>query len=127
RSPMESRGRGDVYKRQATNCSICNGSDAKGAYGFPNLTDADWRWGGEPETIKTTIMAGRHAAMPAWGEVIGEEGVKNVAAFVLTQMDGRKLPEGAKADIEAGKQVFATTCVACHGPEGKGTPAMGAP
>lgn len=72
-------------------------------------------------------MAGRHAAMPAWGEVIGEEGVKNVAAFVLTQMDGRKLPEGAKADIEAGKQVFATTCVACHGPEGKGTPAMGAP
>lgn len=66
-------------------------------------------------------MAGRHAAMPAWGEVIGEEGVKNVAAFVLTQMDGRKLPEGAKADIEAGKQVFATTCVACHGPEGKGT------
>ena len=111
----------------ASNCSICHGSDAKGAYGFPNLTDADWRWGGEPETIKTTIMAGRHAAMPAWGEVIGEEGVKNVAAFVLTQMDGRKLPEGAKADIEAGKQVFATTCVACHGPEGKGTPAMGAP
>ncbi|KAJ14314.1 cytochrome CBB3, partial [Pseudomonas aeruginosa M10] len=52
----------------ASNCSICHGSDAKGAYGFPNLTDADWRWGGEPETIKTTIMAGRHAAMPAWGE-----------------------------------------------------------
>ncbi|MDF5995943.1 c-type cytochrome [Pseudomonas aeruginosa] len=51
----------------ASNCSICHGSDAKGAYGFPSLTDADWRWGGEPETIKTTIMAGRHAAMPAWG------------------------------------------------------------
>ncbi len=112
----------------ASNCSICHGSDAKGAYGFPNLTDADWRWGGEPETIKTTIMAGRHAAMPAWGEVIGEEGVKNVAAFVLTQLDGRKLPEGVTDEqVANGQQIFATTCVACHGAEGKGTPAMGAP
>jgi len=111
----------------ASNCSVCHGSDAKGAYGFPNLTDNEWRWGGEPETIKATILGGRHAVMPAWGEVIGEGGVKNVSAYVLTELAGRKLPEGAKADIEAGKKIFATSCVACHGPQGKGTAAMGAP
>ncbi len=57
----------------ASNCSVCHGSDAKGAFGFPNLTDNDWRWGGEPETIKTTIMGGRHGVMPAWAEVIGDQ------------------------------------------------------
>ncbi|ATP46029.1 cytochrome-c oxidase, cbb3-type subunit III [Pseudomonas putida] len=111
----------------ASNCSVCHGSDAKGAYGFPNLTDKDWRWGGEPETIKASIMNGRHGVMPAWAEVIGEQGVADVAAFVLTNLDGRSLPEGVKADAAKGKEIFASNCVACHGPEAKGTPAMGAP
>lgn len=111
----------------ASYCSVCHGSDAKGAYGFPNLTDNDWRWGGEAATIKTTIMGGRHGVMPAWGEVLGEQGVRDVAAFVRVGLDGRDLPKDAKADPEAGKAIFAANCVACHGPEGKGTPAMGAP
>ncbi|MBF8741728.1 MULTISPECIES: cytochrome-c oxidase, cbb3-type subunit III [Pseudomonas] len=111
----------------ASNCSVCHGSDAKGAYGFPNLTDKDWRWGGEPETIKASIMDGRHGVMPGWAEVIGEQGVADVAAFVLTNLDGRSLPQGAKADPAKGQEIFAANCVACHGPEGKGTPAMGAP
>ncbi|MDD0974685.1 cytochrome-c oxidase, cbb3-type subunit III [Pseudomonas fontis] len=111
----------------ASNCAVCHGSDAKGAYGFPNLTDRDWRWGGDPQTIKASIMNGRHGVMPAWAEVIGEQGVADVAAFVLTNLDGRSLPEGAKADPVNGQKLFASSCVACHGPEGKGTPAMGAP
>ena len=90
----------------ASNCSVCHGSDAKGAYGFPNLTDADWRWGGSPQEIKATIMDGRHAMMPAWADVIGEQGVSDVAAYVLTQLDGRKLPEGAKADPAKGKPLM---------------------
>ena len=111
----------------ASNCSVCHGSDAKGAYGFPNLTDQDWRWGGEPETIKASIMHGRHGVMPAWAEIIGEQGVADVAGFVLSNLDGRSLPEGSKADVANGQQIFATSCAVCHGPEGKGTPAMGAP
>ena len=110
----------------ASNCAVCHGSDAKGAYGFPNLTDNDWLWGGEPETIKTTIMEGRNAAMPAWGPVIGEEGVRDVSAYVRS-LSGLKNPEDAGIDIAKGQQVYSTTCVACHGPEAKGNPLMGAP
>ena len=110
----------------ASNCSVCHGSDAKGAYGFPNLTDNDWLYGGEPETIKTTIRGGRQAAMPAWRDVIGEDGIRNVAAYVRS-LSGRDVPEGINADVEQGQKIFATNCVACHGPEGKGTHAMGAP
>ena len=110
----------------ASNCSVCHGSDAKGAYGFPNLTDDDWIWGGAPETIKTTIMGGRQAAMPAWLDVIGEEGIRNVAGYVRS-LSGRDVPEGIASDIEQGQKIFAANCVACHGPEGKGTQAMGAP
>ncbi|MNS87372.1 Cbb3-type cytochrome c oxidase subunit CcoP1 [compost metagenome] len=111
----------------ATYCSICHGSDAKGALGFPNLTDSNWRWGGEAETIKASILHGRMAAMPAWGEVLGDAGVKNVAAYVRQDLAGLKLPEGTQAGLESGKALFATTCTACHGAEGTGTAAMGAP
>ncbi|CDZ93888.1 MULTISPECIES: cytochrome-c oxidase, cbb3-type subunit III [Pseudomonadaceae] len=110
----------------ASNCSVCHGSDAKGAYGFPNLTDHDWLWGGEPETIKTTIMEGRQATMPGWVNVIGEDGIRHVAGYVLS-LSGREAPEGINVDIEQGQKIFASTCVACHGAEGKGTQAMGAP
>src|SRR5690606_8684841 len=110
----------------ASNCSVCHGSDAKGAYGFPNLTDHDWLWGGEPETIKTTIMEGRQATMPGWVNVIGEDGIRHVAGYVLS-LSGRETPEGINVDIEQGQKIFASTCVACHGAEGKGTQAMGAP
>ena len=111
----------------ATYCSICHGSDAKGTHGFPNLTDNIWRWGGTPDDIQATILNGRHAAMPAWLSILGNEGVNNVAAYVLTDLAGRKLPEGAKADVAAGKAMFATNCTACHGAEGHGMAAMGAP
>lgn len=106
-----------------TYCAVCHGSDARGGPGFPNLTDGDWLWGGDFEAIKRSILDGRQAMMPGWEQSLGEQGVKEVVAYVLT-LSGREADPGL---AEAGRQKFQTYCVACHGPEGKGNPAMGAP
>jgi cytochrome c oxidase cbb3-type subunit 3 len=106
-----------------TYCSQCHGSDARGAKGFPNLTDNDWLYGGEPQTILTTIMEGRNGVMPPMAAAIGgPEAVKEVANYVRS-LSG--LSHDAKL-AEAGKPKFAV-CAACHGPEAKGNPAIGAP
>jgi len=108
----------------ANNCAVCHGSDAGGGIGFPNLTDQIWIWGGKPEDIEKTILEGRTAVMPPFAPAIGgEEGIPAVAAYVLS-LSGHKVdPELAKA----GEAKFKTICIACHGMEGKGNPAMGAP
>ena len=104
------------------NCAQCHASDGGGSRGFPNLTDADWLWGGTPEAIKTSISEGRLGVMPPQGAALGEEGVKDVAHFVMS------LSGGAHDSIRAarGKEKFAL-CAACHGAEGKGNQALGAP
>jgi cytochrome c oxidase cbb3-type subunit 3 len=105
------------------NCAMCHGSDARGAYGFPNLTDSEWQWGGGHDNVLTTITNGRQAAMPPWAEVLGEDGVGQVTEYVLT-LSG----QDADADLAtAGQQKFMMFCVACHGADGKGNPALGAP
>lgn len=107
----------------ANNCAQCHGADAKGSYGFPNLADGDWIFGDSAAEIKTTITQGRQAAMPAWGSIIGEKGVTDVTAYVLS-INGREVDD---ARATAGAQVFQSYCVACHGAEATGNPAMGAP
>jgi len=106
-----------------TYCTACHGSDAGGGPGFPNLRDKDWLYGGQPENIKASIADGRNGAMPAWGAVLGNEGVHNVSEYVMS-LSGRKVNEDAAA---VGKEKFQQLCVACHGVDGKGNPAMGAP
>ena len=106
-----------------TNCAVCHGADGHGSRGFPNLADNIWHWGGSPEQIEQTITSGRQAAMPPWGPALGDDGVKAVAAYVRS-LGGR---EADPALVAAGKEKFQTLCVACHGPEGKGNPMLGAP
>lgn len=104
-------------------CSQCHASDARGGKGFPNLTDADWLYGGEPATIEKTILDGRNGTMPAWGPVLGDAGVKEAANYVRSIA-------GLTFDAQLaqnGKAKFATFCAACHGAEGKGNAALGAP
>ena len=107
----------------STNCSICHGSDAGGATGFPNLHDNDWLWGGDEAMIKATITNGRRAAMPAWESIIGESGVSEVSEYVYSLTREPLNPHY----VEAGKKRFQTMCIACHGAEGKGNPLLGAP
>ncbi|NOI65450.1 cytochrome-c oxidase, cbb3-type subunit III [Vibrio sp. 99-8-1] len=104
------------------NCSQCHGSDARGQIGFPNLADNAWLYGGEPQAIVNTIMHGRIGAMPAWNDVLGEDGVKEVVTYTLS-LSGRSVNAREAA---AGKTRF-VVCTACHGTDGKGNPAVGAP
>ncbi len=105
------------------NCAQCHGSDGRGSKGFPNLTDQDWLGAGTPEYIEKTITEGRVGMMPTMAAAVGSaDDVKNVANYVLS------LSSSAHNSVAAqlGKEKF-TVCAACHGPDGKGNPALGAP
>ncbi|MDO9436629.1 cytochrome-c oxidase, cbb3-type subunit III [Hydrogenophaga sp.] len=105
------------------NCAQCHGSDARGARSFPNLTDGDWLWGGDPATIKTTITQGRSGVMPPMAAAVGTpEDVRNLAHYVLSLSGSPH--DSLKAAL--GRSGF-TACAACHGANGKGNTAMGAP
>ena len=105
-------------------CSACHGENAGGqADLFPDLTDRAWQWGGEPQQIELTIAAGRQAVMPPWQAVLGDEGVAQVADYVL----GMSRAGAAAGAPSAGQQHYATYCSACHGPDGSGLAALGAP
>jgi cytochrome c oxidase cbb3-type subunit 3 len=104
-------------------CAQCHGSDAKGSFGFPNLTDDDWIYGGTPEAIKATLVNGRRAAMPGWQAILGDSGISEATAYVLS-LNGR---EADPAQVAAGETHFKTYCAACHGMDGTGNPALGAP
>lgn len=104
-------------------CAQCHGSDAQGVKGYPNLTDKDWLYGGDPQTILATLHEGRNGFMPPMADAVGNANdVLNVANYVLS-LSGSAHDE-AKAQL--GKPKFAA-CAACHGEDGKGNQAMGAP
>jgi cytochrome c oxidase cbb3-type subunit 3 len=105
------------------NCAACHGSDARGSKGFPDLTDGDWLHGGAPEQIEETITHGRVGMMPSMAAAVGnEQDVRNVANYVLS------LSGSAHNNIAAqlGRSSF-SVCAACHGADGKGNQAIGAP
>ncbi|TIS55644.1 MAG: cytochrome-c oxidase, cbb3-type subunit III [Mesorhizobium sp.] len=114
------------------NCVQCHGSGAQGSSGFPNLNDDDWLWGGNAEQIQQTITHGirfasdpdtRVSEMPAFGEIITADQIKQVSAYVASL-------SGSVQDaslVESGAKVFAENCVACHGDNAKGNKEFGAP
>jgi len=105
------------------NCSQCHGSDARGSKGFPNLADADWLHGGTPDKIVESVKAGRNGNMPPMAAAVGSpEDVRNVAHYVLSLSNNPH--DSLRAQL--GKPKFAA-CAACHGADGKGNTALGAP
>ncbi|MCA1798833.1 MAG: cytochrome-c oxidase, cbb3-type subunit III [Xanthomonadaceae bacterium] len=109
----------------AHNCAICHGSDARGAPGFPNLADDAWQWGGTPDAVVTSIRDGRTAVMPPLGAATGDDAYA-VSAYVY-QMGGRTAAHFGAASLARGEEQYQQLCVACHGRDGKGNAALGAP
>jgi len=107
----------------ANHCAACHGALAQGAEGYPNLTDDDWLWGGTPEQVLTTILDGRSGAMPAWGAALSEGNqLPAVTAYVMSLSGHEKSALSARGEV-----TYKTLCVACHGIDGKGMQALGAP
>ncbi|MER9442373.1 cytochrome-c oxidase, cbb3-type subunit III [Mesorhizobium sp. M0045] len=114
------------------NCVQCHGSGAQGSKGFPNLNDDDWLWGGNAEQIQQTIAHGirfasdpdtRLSEMPAFGDIITTDQIKQVGAYVASLSD----PVQDTSLIEPGANIFAENCAACHGENAKGNRELGAP
>jgi cytochrome c oxidase cbb3-type subunit 3 len=104
-------------------CATCHGSDARGARGFPNLRDNAWLYGGSPEQIKISILNGRNGVMPAWEASLGAEGIADMTEYVFS-LSGRDFDKAAAARAKAKYEML---CVACHGADGTGNQALGAP
>ena len=119
------------------NCAACHGADGRGRANYPDLADDDWLWGGEVEKIAETMRLGinsRHqntrvAQMPAFGRdaMLDRTQVTNVATYVQSLSNPAVSTPQNVAQVHAGREVFLTTCAACHGEDGKGNREVGAP
>jgi cytochrome c oxidase cbb3-type subunit 3 len=114
----------------SNNCAVCHGSDAGGAIGFPKLNDAIWKFDGSPDGIVTTISGGinveggRASVMPPMAAVLGSDQAVLETAVYVQSLSGMEVDDSLAA---AGGKLFAGVCAACHGADGKGNPALGAP
>jgi cytochrome c oxidase cbb3-type subunit III len=107
------------------NCAACHGQKAQGnhAVGAPDLTDADWLYGGDSAAILTSILDGRNGVMPPLEAMLGHNGSNAVASYVVSQSGTIAPPD----QVAAGRAHFDALCSACHGADGRGNPLVGAP
>lgn len=115
-------------------CAQCHGTGASGGVGYPNLNDDDWLWGGNLATVEQTIAHGirfsgddttRTSQMPAFGRdgILQPNEVADVAAYVRV-ISRQDKPSAAST---RGAALFAVNCASCHGTNGAGNRAFGAP
>ncbi|MDP6437824.1 MAG: c-type cytochrome [Gammaproteobacteria bacterium] len=111
----------ELYRRH---CAACHGPGGMGGAGIPNLTDNAWQYGGQTADIERSISHGRRPVMPALGRALGDTGLGQVVSYVLSL--GRPV-DAPPESLKAGKELYAVFCASCHGVDGTGTPALGAP
>ncbi len=105
----------------ANYCSTCHGSSARGARGFPNLTDDAWLYGGSAAQIEQSIAGGRSGVMPSSVAMLPTDAdVDAMVSYVQGMPDGMDTASPAHAK-------YMSFCIACHGPTGQGNQALGAP
>jgi cytochrome c oxidase cbb3-type subunit III len=109
----------------ASYCTGCHGSDAGGGVGYPNLRDRAWLYGGKPEQVQASILNGRNSIMPPWQAALGDEGVSQMVAYVKSL--NASAPGDSNAQAANGKTKYMQLCAACHGANGTGSVALGAP
>jgi cytochrome c oxidase cbb3-type subunit 3 len=108
----------------ASYCTTCHGSDARGATGYPNLTDNDWLWGNSEAALTMTLKNGRNGVMPVLAPALGgEQGVRNMVKYVRS-LSGIIKPD---AGAISAKPMFLALCSTCHTAEGTGNQLFGAP
>ena len=108
----------------ANNCAACHGTDAAGQAGlFPDIADDIWHWGNSEEQLLATLHNGRNGVMPAHLAIVGESGVELLADYVLAMQKN----EHTDSSHDQARSLYATSCAACHGVDGAGNQALGAP
>lgn len=116
------------------NCAPCHGSGAQGQFGFPNLNDDAWLWGGTLDEIYHTLQHGirweddpdtRYSIMQGFlnDGILSRQETADVTQYVLS-LTGRA--DDAEAAARGG-ETFAVMCTACHGEDAKGNHDFGAP
>jgi len=107
-----------IFQRE---CAACHGRDGRGQLSlFPNLMDVAWQWGGSPEQIEQTLRNGRRANMMAWAGTLETDAIEQVTDYAILLGTG-------EAEDHPGQPTYNQYCAACHGPQGDGNPALGAP
>lgn len=115
------------------NCATCHGTGGTGAKGYANLRDDVWLWGGSLDDIHRTIEVGvrsndpdtRMSMMPAFGrdEMLNSAQISDLTEYVVARS---KRPADAAAVARAAP-LYEAQCSACHGANGEGSQALGAP
>ena len=74
----------------AAQCAVCHAADGTGnqAVGAPNLTDNDWLYGSDRQSIHDQIWFGRGGVMPAWGARLDAASIKAVTVYVHVNSGG---------------------------------------
>ncbi|MDG2521820.1 cytochrome-c oxidase, cbb3-type subunit III [Caulobacter segnis] len=75
----------------ATQCVACHGADGRGmkAVGGPDLTDSEWLYGADRESIHEQIFSGKGGVMPAWSGRLSPETIKALAVYVHANAGGQ--------------------------------------
>lgn len=117
------------------NCAACHGTGAAGGFGYPNLNDDDWIWGGKLDDIYKTIRVGvrsshaetRTMIMPAFGrdKILSSDQIEDVADYVFKLQQGNQAKK--TPSYQRGQVIYATNCAVCHGANGEGSHDKGAP